>query len=335
MSLSNRARNLSLTAVVAGAVALVVALLTLAAPATASGRCAPSRCRAHRPRLLRQAARLSGQAPGRIRRRRGDSDAFDRGGGAARLPTRRGRAGFAPTSPGSTNVQEAGVDEPDIVKTSGSTIFTRRRRHPASDRHGLGHADTRGAPGATGRRRRRSLGRQLPAAHRGRSSARDRQLLRLRDPVRGRRCRRSGRTRRRLSERAAARLDRRDRYLRPRRDVDPAHREGRRLVHQRPADRLDRAPRDLELSVRPVPGRREGPQAAAAVHGPRPDHARDAARTARQLLRGQPPGSLLRHRDALGDDRRSRARPARGRRRLDPHGRPHRLRVDRRALRQH
>src|SRR5688572_31988777 len=124
MSLSSRVRALSLTAIVAGAAALVIALVTLAAPATDPADA--------RPRV----AGLTGlDSCGKLRGYLGKHrDAYGVGGVFAppfaaedsAAPTAGDSAGgAAPLPPDTgTNVQEAGVDEPDIVKTAGSTIFT-------------------------------------------------------------------------------------------------------------------------------------------------------------------------------------------------------------------
>ena len=98
MRLSNRARTLSLTAVVAGAVALVVALLTLAAPATDPADA--------RPRVAGLTGLNScGKLRGYLAKHR---DAYGVGGAIA-MPSiaeeagpaadATGGAGFAPTSP--------------------------------------------------------------------------------------------------------------------------------------------------------------------------------------------------------------------------------------------
>lgn len=51
-------------------------------------------------------------------------DDFDAGGGAARATSQASGAPVAGKDYSATNVQEAGVDEPDEVKTDGTTIFT-------------------------------------------------------------------------------------------------------------------------------------------------------------------------------------------------------------------
>ena len=50
------------------------------------------------------------------------------------LPTAPTDSTSAPTSESGTNVQEAGVDEPDIVKAVGAKLFRLRRRGAALDR---------------------------------------------------------------------------------------------------------------------------------------------------------------------------------------------------------
>ena len=124
MSLSSRARALSLTAVIAGAVALVVALLTLAPPATAP---ADARPRAAGLTELNSCGKLRGYLA-EHRRAYGTTGVvgmpFTGAESTAPVADAAGGTGYAPVSPGTTNVQEAGIDEPDLVKTAGSTIFT-------------------------------------------------------------------------------------------------------------------------------------------------------------------------------------------------------------------
>ena len=228
-----------------------------------------------------------------------------------------------------TNVQEAGVDEPDIVKSAGSTLFT-------VDGNVLRAVDTSGgAPVLSG-----SI--ELP---RGPANARvgDYQLL-----VAGDRLLAIGsaygyaiaiegdvdRPGRRLS-RSAADPARRGRHLRPGGDGRLAHDGLRRLLRQRPAHRLDRSPRELRLPVRRVRGVRPRPRPGAEDDGPRPGERRAAARQARRLRRRAPAGAVRRRGDALGADDRPPAGPARRRRRRRAHRRPDRLRVADGALRRH
>jgi hypothetical protein len=125
MSLSKRAPKLWLPALLAATIALVAALLALA-PAASSTPDA-------RPRIagLKDFGSCTKLRDYLAKHRR----AYGTGGfvGApvagftSPSPAEDGGTGYAPVAPDEsspTNVQETGVDEPDIVKTSGSVIFT-------------------------------------------------------------------------------------------------------------------------------------------------------------------------------------------------------------------
>ena len=145
-----------------------------------------------------------------------------------------------------TNVQEAGVDEPDIVKTAGDDDPHRRRarRCARSTRTAARPAlrDSIELP----RRPGQQPGLRLRAARRRRPAARDRRELRIR--------------RRRRRRRASAAPDvgypGEPRTVLAEVDIsDPAAMriaaddDLRRLLRQRPADRLDRPPGELELPL--------------------------------------------------------------------------------------
>ncbi len=126
MSHFSRARKLSLTAAIAGAVAVVVVLVSLAPAGTAPADA--------RPRVAGLTGLGScGKLRGYVAKHRsaygirtGDvAPPFTGAEGTA--PVADDAGGAAPVAPdpsSPTNVQEAGVDEPDTVKTAGSTIFT-------------------------------------------------------------------------------------------------------------------------------------------------------------------------------------------------------------------
>ena len=234
-----------------------------------------------------------------------------------------------PEAPGSsTNVQEEGVDEPDIVKSNGSTIFS-------VDGATLRAVDVSGStPGA--RRRAESSGR-CRASHGSIGSyelilSGDRVLAIgssygvLAEPVEvvpsG--IAPAGYTRTLLAE-----IDVCD----PANDDRPADGDGRGRLRQRPAHghhrarRHQRHPRADDRRARPRA--RAGAEAAAA----RPDHRRERASQARRLRRRPPPVAVRRPRDALGADDRPRAGAARDRRRLGDDQRRDPLRLDPEPLR--
>ena len=181
----------------------------------------------------------------------------------------------APPSGSATNVQEPGVDEPDIVKASGSVIFT-------VDGDRLRAIDTGEAP----------VPRRLaaPAAGPGHAaSVGDYQLL-----VAGDRLLAIGSSygyaayegdvassRPTSPTRGAAHGARRNRRLRPRLPAPDPDDDARRLVREREAHRLDRAPGELGLSV--AGGRRPWPRArpAAAGDDSRPGRGQAPPRVAR------------------------------------------------------
>ena len=173
-----------------------------------------------------------------------------------------------------TNVQEEGVDEPDIVKASGSTDLQRRRDHSARDRRQRPSARAERLREASARARRGRIDRRLRAARRRRSAARDRHQLRVRAGP-GRRDRPGRRVRR-----GAALGDRRGRHLRPGGDARHPDDDGRGLLRERPADRLDGPPGQLELRTGHDPAARPRPRPAARRHRARP-----------RQRRAQPPAS--------------------------------------------
>ena len=144
----------------------------------AAGRLRPRRgAGAARVRLLRRAALLPRCA---TRQARELGIPVDRGGAAdsAAAPAAGAETGRTATP---TNVQEAGVDEPDIVKTAGSTIFT-------VDGNVLRAVDTSGGVAGAERLARaprgpaNATGRRLPAAVAGDRLLAIGSRLRLRDP---------------------------------------------------------------------------------------------------------------------------------------------------------
>jgi hypothetical protein len=124
MSLFERAPKLSLTALLAAGAALVAALLAFAPSASSTAEARPrtaslttlGSCKQLRTYLVRHR-----QAYGT-----GPIGMPFTGDVATPSPAGEG-TGYAPMAPDEsspTNVQEAGVDEPDIVKAAGSVIFT-------------------------------------------------------------------------------------------------------------------------------------------------------------------------------------------------------------------
>jgi hypothetical protein len=116
--------------VAAGLFAVAVAVAAAVAPTTAYARASRHPAAAHvRPKAFASCASLVGYARRHLAVTRGVADPpLQATGGPTPAPQAQGQAEtVSPTAaPGfsTTNNQEEGVDEPDIVKTDGSTIFT-------------------------------------------------------------------------------------------------------------------------------------------------------------------------------------------------------------------
>ena len=151
----------------------------------------------------------------------------------------------APPSGSTTNVQEAGVDEPDIVKSAASTIFTvdgttgcgRSTPGPALRAGGLAAASA----GRARRPRSVTTNCSSPATGCSRSAAATATGSAYEGDV-------GVSSERRLPQPPANRA-RRGRHLGSQRAADGPHDDVRGLVRQRPADRLDGSPGQLELSL--------------------------------------------------------------------------------------
>ena len=124
MSLCKRAPKLSLTALLLAAAALVAVLVALAPPA---GSTAQARPRVAGLTDLRTCKHLRNYLAKHRRAYAGGPIGMPVAGDVG-APSPAGEGtGYAPMAPDEsspTNVQETGVDEPDVVKTSGSVIFT-------------------------------------------------------------------------------------------------------------------------------------------------------------------------------------------------------------------
>lgn len=124
MTVFVRAPKLSLTVLIAAAAALIAALVALAPPASSVADARP-RVAALKP--VHSCAHLR-KYLAKHRRAYGTGDVFSPPVAGFQTPSPAGEGtGYAPVAPDEsspTNVQETGVDEPDIVKTAGSVIFT-------------------------------------------------------------------------------------------------------------------------------------------------------------------------------------------------------------------
>ena len=223
--------------------------------------------------------------------------------GAEAAAPATGETGFSPT-----NVQEQGVDEPDLVKSDGTHIFaiaggrvvaTTRRRRSAGRR----------LAGPAARARCRHLHMGPRAAARGRAPAGDLQ----RRPATGT---------------VDADGPDRGRCLRADRDACAADDGRRRRLRQRPAHGDDRARGHLD-HPRPATGIDAGRQAS------RPHRGQRQALAAGALPRRSPARALLGPRDAQRADDRPRARPRPDRPRRRDDRRADRLRLAAVALRRH
>ena len=216
-----------------------------------------------------------------------------------------------------TNTQEEGVDEPDIVKTDGKTIFA------IQDNNGRGG----GRPDA---RRLAQTARRSGEAAAARLAA-DRHFRH-----------RLWRADRRRPHRAAdhARQPEHDGHrgqrLRPERDEGLTHDDDRRSLRRRPPERRDGAARHRLATARgrqhdrqPRQRHRLGPDAPL----PQPPVDPPLRAPGLQVPDDPPPAPVLRPRDADDPDHRPRSRPVRRRLRRADGRRPGRLRVARQPVR--